>query len=139
MSLDPLTAGLDLATELVRLVESFKAGETTPEETIAAARKALGVDPLAGMDTEDAARHARILAEQAAARTRVSTADVSVARRLAASPMVTAEESASVRRLADHVAIVVGDSPLSRAVQEHIERTERSDEPTVELPLPSKP
>lgn len=136
MSLDPITAGLDLVTELVRLVAAFQSGQATPAETIAAARKALGPDPLAHIAAEDAARHAR-LAEAAAARTRVSVADVTVARRLAASPMLTSEETASVARLADHVAIAIGDSPIAAAVVEHIARAERSDEPTVELPLPA--
>jgi len=82
VSLDPVTAGLDLLGTLARIVEAAQRGETTPEEAIAAARKALGVDPLAGLAAEDAARHARLLAV------------------------------------------------------EHEARTERSDEPTLELPLP---
>jgi hypothetical protein len=136
VSLDPITAGLDLLGTVARIIERAQAGEVTPAEAIAAARKALGADPLAGMSAQDAARHSRILAEMAAAQTRVSSADVSAARRLVASPMLTPEESASIGRLADHVAIVVGDSPLAQAVVDHIARTERSDEPTVEIGLP---
>jgi hypothetical protein len=82
---DPITAGLDLLGTLARIVEAAQKGETTPDEAIAAARKALGVDPLAGIAAEDAARHAKFVA------------------------------------------------------LEHDARAERSDEPTVELPHPSKP
>lgn len=95
MSLDPITAGLDLATELVKLVESFKAGETTPEETIAAARKALGVDPLAGMSAEDAARHQRILGEMAAAARTLRAAVVPPA-------MLSPDLAAAITALVDH-------------------------------------
>ena len=60
MSSDPITAGLDLLAALVRIVETAQRGEVTPEEAIAAARTALGTDPLAGLAAEDAARHARL-------------------------------------------------------------------------------
>ncbi len=131
MSLDPLTAGIDLAAQLVGIVRDFEAGRVTPEQAIAAARRALGPDPLAGMAAEDAARHARILAEQAAASTRVSVADVAVAHRLAASPMVTDEERAAIVRLASHTAITLGDAPAS--VVDHAQRVARAEEDTREI------
>lgn len=60
MSLDPITAGLDLLDTIGKIVQQAQAGQTTPAEAIAAARKALGVDPLANLAAEDAARHARL-------------------------------------------------------------------------------
>jgi len=69
VSLDPITAGLDLATEIVRLAEQFKSGQITDEQLVSAARKALGADPLAGMAAEDAARHARLVAAARTLRT----------------------------------------------------------------------
>lgn len=67
-------------------------------------------------------------------RARIATHAAVLRAELAAGMMLPAPVHAAVVALADHAApppVSVGD-----AVREHVERTERSDEPTVELPLP---
>jgi hypothetical protein len=111
VSLEALALSLltTLAPAAVKaLADALDQGKSE-EEALAAARAHLP----ARIDTtvEDAARHQRILAETAASRTRVSVADVSVGRLLAASPMLSTEERASAQRLSDHAAITLGETP----------------------------
>lgn len=60
------------------------------------------------LDVIEAAVRAR-LAEQAASVSRVSVADLRIVAPLLVSPMLSAEERASVRRVHDHAAIALGE------------------------------
>lgn len=91
MSADPITAGLDLLDTVGKIVAAAQAGQTTPAEAIAAARNALGVDPLAGIAAEDAAR-----------RTRVRDAARVVRAELDAGMMLPATVHSAIAALVDH-------------------------------------